>query len=813
MEDRENGVFVCEACRSECLSERCLTLHQRHLCRFFKGNKRPSNDDVPSHLHIYLHPTKQHQYVKCSRCLINEPGHHSDHVCTLTTSILNDQVLPTDEIWAFDMEAKFDPIDYQVNRTTTIQKLRHEIDLVVASRVYPEQVPEEFQTFPSVEAFLTFLKSREAHLIQIDKHAQIIVFAHNLKGYDGRFIFKEMIRTRCFPSRAPLMRGCKFISIEMGRIKFADFLCHFVNSLDASIKAFGISDRVNTENKLFFPYDFNTFDNANYVGPMPPRESFSPHLMKPGQRDTFYRWYQAQVDQNRVWDHKEQYTLYCQSDVRILREAIRAYNESLIQITTKTPLYSATSPGFARRVWQQCFYAPQFSPAPFKSLRLIPIEHEQYLFEFESVRGGRTDVRVCHFELTREQVRKGWKIKYIDVCSMYPHVMASFPMPLGSPEILLEHHFSTWDEESCSRYFQIDDNYGIAKVDIYLPEPHYLHHPPLVTVLNNKLVASLNPLIEYTATTLELKAAVSVGYRIRKIYRFHKYKKTTEGTNYFRDYVEKFIAIKIQASQTNNAGFKQAAKLMMNSLYGKFLQKPDLEKVFLKHCVSQQDVDQWIDTIREKGLEPCAEAQWLTREFPFVVMQKAIPTDFTFNLQSTHTCTGSMIAAGGRLILWEAMHRLGHRVLYHDTDSIVYVDTNDGVTIPIGSELGEWESEVEPPWEIVEFVALAPKTYAYKKRHSESGVIKYEMRLKGIQLNESVVESITFDFIKSLLQGGDTITVPQLMFQFRLSTQEMYTFVSEKILQFNKDDLKGDLIGMRTVPFGCKHRDVPEFEF
>ena len=45
------------------------------------------------------------------------------------------------------------------------------------------------------------------------------------------------------------------------------------------------------------------------------------------------------------------------------------------------------------------------------------------------------------------------------------------------------------------------------------------------------------------------------------------------------------------------------------------------------------------------------------------------------------------VAAYGRLYLWETLHKLGDRVLYHDTDSI-----------------------------IVSFVALGPKTYSYKTK-------------------------------------------------------------------------------------------------
>lgn len=37
----------------------------------------------------------------------------------------------------------------------------------------------------------------------------------------------------------------------------------------------------------------------------------------------------------------------------------------------------------------------------------------------------------------------------------------------------------------------------------------------------------------------------------------------------FKDYIDKWIKVKIEASKTGNAGQRQMAKLQLNSLYGK----------------------------------------------------------------------------------------------------------------------------------------------------------------------------------------------------------------------------------------------------
>lgn len=58
------------------------------------------------------------------------------------------------------------------------------------------------------------------------------------------------------------------------------------------------------------------------------------------------------------------------------------------------------------------------------------------------------------------------------------------------------------------------------------------------------------------------------------------------------------------------------------------------------------------------------------------------------------------------------MNKLGDRVLYHDTDSIIYEYNRNLYNIPEGRYLGEWECETggNP---IIKFTSIGPKSYAY----------------------------------------------------------------------------------------------------
>ena len=67
-----------------------------------------------------------------------------------------------------------------------------------------------------------------------------------------------------------------------------------------------------------------------------------------------------------------------------------------------------------------------------------------------------------------------------------------------------------------------------------------------------------------------------------------------------------------------------------------------------------------------------------------------------------------------RLKLYEFLELLEEKVLYFDTDSIMYVShTGEHLVTPdTTGNLGEWTFELPPNDYFVEFVSAGPKTYA-----------------------------------------------------------------------------------------------------
>ena len=72
-----------------------------------------------------------------------------------------------------------------------------------------------------------------------------------------------------------------------------------------------------------------------------------------------------------------------------------------------------------------------------------------------------------------------------------------------------------------------------------------------------------------------------------------------------------------------------------------------------------------------------------------------------------------------RLKLYDALDTLQERVLYFDTDSVIYTKKPTQATIPTGNYLGQFTNELDEGDHIVEFVAAGPKNYSYNTKQGK----------------------------------------------------------------------------------------------
>lgn len=399
----------------------------------------------------------------------------------------------------------------------------------------------------------------------------------------------------------------------------------------------------------------------------------------------------------------------------------------------------------------------------------------------DSFFGGRTNgVRLYCVALPEENA----VIRYIDINSLYPYVNKTKTYPVGHPEILVHP-----TDQNISSYF------GLAKVKI-LP-PAQLYHPVLPVRICDKLMFPLcslcveeqlqKPWIERTDIcmhteeqrclygtwcTEELKKAEEKGYVIKKIYEVWHFPEGQRKTGLFADYVNKWLKNKTEASGwpkhctteekkeeyiqeyldregvklepekvIKNGGRKQVAKLMLNSFWGKFGERPNKRQV---HTVTSPAE---LYNIMEDQGNNIHDIRIITEDVVEVDTTKA--EEEVIPSSKTNIFIASFTTAWARLELYSYLDKLKERVLYFDTDSIIYQQRDGEQEIETGPFLGQMKDELEGDT-ICEFVTGGPKNYTYKL--SESG--KTECKVRGFTQDEQGMELLNFESIKEHVLGA-----------------------------------------------------------
>lgn len=201
------------------------------------------------------------------------------------------------------------------------------------------------------------------------------------------------------------------------------------------------------------------------------------------------------------------------------------------------------------------------------------------LSDYKSMKGGNKGFRKVFPELTAEEdafMRKAYRggFTYVapryqhqmigqgmvfDVNSLYPSVMYSCELPVGKP-----HWF---DGDPSGAYYPTW--IALGNFDFHLKSDHI----PSLQLKNNPLFRSTEYIADgerqwITLTNVDYKLMCEQ-YDVTVNEWFGGYCFNTSACE-FRQYIDKWVEVKNQATVEGNGGMRQIAKLMLNSLYGKF---------------------------------------------------------------------------------------------------------------------------------------------------------------------------------------------------------------------------------------------------
>lgn len=376
---------------------------------------------------------------------------------------------------------------------------------------------------------------------------------------------------------------------------------------------------------------------------------------------------QSHIDRNRLQDYpKWQVAEYLKYDTIGLYEIIQAYQRMFS--TVNAPLKS-TTPSQAMSIWRQGIK---------NSIWTLPENVE--LFARRTYVGGRTEIYKMIFEK---------KFNYYDVNSLYPFVMLNSRIPCGKPIYV--------------RSFK-ENNIGFYKATVKMPD---IYIPNLPYRLNSKLLFPVGKTRGYF-TSVELLRAIDLGADIDVDYGY-----VFGGDYLFREYVEKYYDIKKNAK---NSVEKYIAKLMLNSLYGKFGQSREKNQIV--------KVSEFKDML---GLDPY--------KFEFGLFSQKTKSKANFIIPTI----SSQIAALARDHMFSLFKKVGlNNMIYSDTDSLLVKKK-----IPTGSDIGKLKLEME----CKRGIFILPKLYILEKENGE-----FEIRAKGYE--KFFRQGLTFDAFEKALHGN-----------------------------------------------------------
>lgn len=781
--------------------------------------------------------------------------------------------------------------------------------------------------FKNPDDFCKWLISRE--------HRGYTVIAHNARSYDLYFIINYCMKNCIKPET--IYNGCKimYMTIRGLNMKFIDSYNFVSQPLSTFPKTFGLTEL----KKGYFPHFFNIEANQDYIGKIPDKNYYSYDTMKECDKCTsqslrdvptapcthwhtrnhFIQWHQERVVENYVFNFQKEMSVYCESDVDILRQAVIKLREQFLDICNIDPFQYITISSVAMAVFRYnhiksetiavlkdknvevyskksiswlktlgdnvkhalnggeekilnrrvdgydkttntvyqfhgcfwhgcpgCYKDDMINNKKRESMGDLYEKTKRFIQQLREHGYNVVEMWECEWEPTYKTIKKdfdiispisprdsyfggrtnasklhvrGKKLKYKDICSLYPTVMFYENFPVGHPIKISD------PVEYNPKWF------GIIKCQVQ--PPRKLYHPVL-PIKTDKLIFTLcgkcadsktrecnHSDIERrftgTWTTAEINKAIEKGYKITYVYDVWHWKKRSN--NMFKSYISKFLKIKLESSEwdsdfdskeayvaaikkelnidldidniTPNPVLRAIAKMLLNAFYGKFGQKRKME-----HTEYVKDIQKFWEILLNDKLE-CVNLSMINKEtVEFRYQTKDVWLE---DPTKTNVIVAAFTTSYARLRLYEMLDKLDDKVAYYDTDSIIYID--DGSEgIKTGCMLGEWTDELNGD-HIEEFLSTGPKSYAYKTTKG-----KIVCKVKGFTLNYKNAQKLNMNSMLDVLNNEveDIILEYNQITKNRKTHTLTNTHIQKKFkLDYDKRVMQGKINDViDTFPYG-----------
>lgn len=591
-----------------------------------------------------------------------------------------------------------------------------------------------------------------------DEHDGYIFFAHNGRGFDFHFVLAEAVRREeCTPKVT--FNGTKMVSFSVtypvvnrlsenlrkkkkNSVQFIDSLAFFLQPLSNLPATFNIEET----QKGFFAHwlpeeKWGSTD-------LPAIEYYRPDIMSLSRYNEFMEWYQKEIEKSTPYNHHQMLVKYCESDVLILAKSLELFRDACIKDENFDP-------------YSNCKTIASLSLGIFMANymerdKLALLNDKQEEFVRAAFMGGKTG---CHW--FKYEFKEGEYGSYYDVVSLYPYINSVCEYPIGPGRFVYSYNHPDLDRIP----FELK---GIF--DVTVSSPADIIHPilPHVDKESKGLLFSRHERFRYKWTHIELALAIRYGYHILEFHQalvwdnweaspfgpyirsaiakkqqYRGYPDNCRSEEEKKEYVERFRREGIEMKEiVKNPGASFFNKILANSLWGKLCQRRfHQESVFCK----TSEMFKYVDNNKKKIKE--FELLGDNLEKTYLLTDYINPIDDPKRSKKILPTIGVFTCAYGRARISEVQQLLGKRMLYWDTDSIIFIN-NDGFQLPFptGDCVGQFKNELKQGQRITRWMCIAPKFYAY-----EVDSDKIQKKCKGIKLTHAANNLISFESMEAIL--------------------------------------------------------------
>ena len=471
------------------------------------------------------------------------------------------------------------------------------------------------------------------------------------------------------------------------------------------------------------------------------------------------------------------------------------------------------------------------------------------VMERDALFGGRTECWAAYFRLTEAELDAGAEIRYIDFVSLYPHVLKSCRYPKGHPVV---HRDLPDNMYVKGQFFGLVHCKILAPTDLMAPVlPYRTPDDKLLfglcrTCCNNYeartglcLHSEEERAFEGLWCTPEVDLAIDKGYRVIRGNAGLEYEDWDE--DMFKDYINMFLKIKTQASKLGdgdmseedkkafadaylaaegvtldisrmsyNEGLRTIAKLLLNSLWGKLAENRNKPRIVIARSVADMQSVLNDDSLLVTSVK--------IRNNDSVYISYKYKNDDDAPAGNTNPVVAAFVTCYGRIKLYELTSKVpSQRVLYMDTDSLVYVykpDDEDRIRDEniIGEHLGKVTSEIPKGYTCDMGLFAGSKSYYLRYINRSTGHTKFVLKMKGVSQCSATAEALNEETMMATVAPLVNPDLPQRLTHVRqscINIQNKFTHIVrsyQNTKQFRQTNYKRFILigGTTSIPHGYR---------